>query len=221
MAFLLLGDLLVMAVVVLVSEPADAFQVPEFSMANPFPLLADKDGLLVETNKAVQLIYSLPERDDLLIRQNREAQLPLGINIGLQPAHTIPDGILSDALDLPAEFIVKQSGQRIAVLLVLSRHRPRAGQEISDLLIHHAAVNRVLNAAVGASFDVHLLLLDIRAVFVILLRRQDLRILRGLSEVFNLLADDLLQRHRRRVWGAECRIDEFGLSVLHRLTSRC
>ena len=79
----------------------------------------------------------------------------------------------------------------------------------------------MLNAAVGASFDVHLLLLDIRAVFVILLRRQDLRILRGLSEVFNLLADDLLQRHRRRVWGAECRIDEFGLSVLHRLTSRC
>ena len=221
MAFLLLGDLLVMAVVVLVSEPAYAFQVPEFSMANLFSLLADKDGLLVEANKAVQLIYSLPERDDLLIRQNREAQLPLGINIGLQPAHTIPDGILSDAVDLPAEFIVKQSGQRIAVLLVLSRHRPRAGQEISDLLIHHAAVNRVLNAAVGASFDVHLLLLDIRAVFVILLRRQDLRILRGLSEVFNLLADDLLQRHRRRVWGAECRIDEFGLSVLHRLTSRC
>ena len=59
-----------MAVVVLVSEPADAFQVPEFSMANLFSLLADKDGLLVEANKAVQLIYSLPERDDLLIRQN-------------------------------------------------------------------------------------------------------------------------------------------------------
>ena len=181
-------------------EILDAAGPPQFGVGDRVLSGADVDHLVIEANEGVQLrsLRIAPDRDQFRGRDSHEGQFPV-VEVGLKPCNTRLHGALPQGFDLPAEGLVEDVVQGVAVGTVLRVHGEGLPQKVVRLLVDQLLQNRVFDPGIRPVRDVIRLPLDVGPVSVIGFGLDHVRVLFGRLELPDLFGHDLGQGHCRVV----------------------
>ena len=173
---------------------------PQFRVGDRVLPGADVDHLVIEANEGVQLrsLRIVPDRNQFVGRDSHEGQLPV-VEVGLKPCNTGFHGALPQGLDLPAEGLVEDVVQGVAVVAVLRVDGKRLSQKVVRFLVDQFLQYRVFNPGVRSVRDVVRLALDVGPVSIIGFRLDHVRVLFGRLKLPDLFCHDLGQGHCRVV----------------------
>ena len=180
-------------------EVANSAGPPKFGVCDRVLPGSDINDLVIEANEGVQFrsFGVAPQGNDFGRRDAHEGQFAGVVEVGLNPGDPGLDRAFPQALDLPAEGLVKDFVQGFAIFSAFRVHGPGLRQKVVCLLVHQFFQDRPFDLRVRSVGDVDRLLLDGRPVPVIRFGFQYDLILFGLLELPDFLADDLGQGHSR------------------------
>lgn len=168
-------------------EILDAAGPPQFGVGDRVFPGADIDHLVIEANKGVQLrsLRVTPDRDQFCGRDSHEGQFSV-VEVGLKPCNTGLHSAFPQGLDLPAEGLVEDVVQGVAVGTVLRVHGEGLSQKVVRLLVDQLLQNRVFDPGIRPVRDVVRLPLDVGPVSVIGFGLDHVRVLFGRLELAGL-----------------------------------